>query len=79
MSGPIDALKALYCPSVGELAGCIPNIGDGLQAQLDALHAHPTIEGCEQVASNLDGARRHVLRLRERLLADDEGTKNHGA
>ncbi|PKM15396.1 MAG: hypothetical protein CVV12_08780 [Gammaproteobacteria bacterium HGW-Gammaproteobacteria-2] len=70
MNATVASLARLYGPTAAELADCLLNIGDGLQAQLDALHAHPTIEGCEQVASNLDGARRHVLRLRERLLAE---------
>ncbi len=78
MSGPTDALKALYGASAAELACNLPSIGKGLQAQCDALSANSTPEACERLAGNLDGARRHVLRLRERLLADDEGAIDHG-
>lgn len=72
-SPPVAALAELYGPTAHELANTLVNIGGGLQAQCERLAADPTIEGCEQIASNLDGARRHVLRLRERLMADGRG------
>lgn len=51
----------------------LPDVGEGLAAQLAELSVRPTAERCERAAMNLDGARQSVMRLRERLLAGDEG------
>jgi hypothetical protein len=55
--------------SATQQAAALPEIGRGLSAQLETLSADPTPWGCEVMASNLDGARRAVLRLREALMA----------
>lgn len=62
-----------YVPQLEDLRRQLPDLGDGLQAQCHELYAHPTPERCERVAVNLEGARRAVLTLRERLLAEGEG------
>jgi hypothetical protein len=49
------------------------DIGERLHAQLDELSVRPTADGAEQLAINLGGAQRAVLRLRERLLLEGEG------
>jgi hypothetical protein len=67
------AYAALYGPSAADLCRSIPDVADGLHGQLCELSARPTVDGAEQLASNLDGARRAVLRLRERLLAEGSG------
>ena len=59
----------LYTAQVATLAKALPDIGDGLAAQLAALQRDPTAHGCERMASNLEGARQTVLRLREALMA----------
>ena len=59
----------LYTARVATLANSLPDIGDGLAAQLAALQREPTSHGCELMASNLEGARQTVLRLREALMA----------
>lgn len=56
-----------------ELARGLPDIGNTLHAQLDELSARPTPDGAEQLAINLDGARRAILRLRERLMLEGGG------
>lgn len=45
----------------------LPNLADGLHAQLEALHDAPSESACEQLAANLDGARRYVLRFAEAI------------
>ena len=51
----------------------LPEFADGIHAQLIKLIARPTADGAESLACNLDGARRAVLRLRERLLVEGDG------
>ena len=56
-----------------DLARSLPDIATTLHAQLGELSARPTPDGAEQLAINLDGARRAVLRLRERLMLEGRG------
>ena len=67
------AYAALYNPSAESLRTSLPEIGEGLAAQLVELHKRPCVAAAEQVAANLDGARRAVLRYRERLIAEGFG------
>lgn len=69
---PSVLYAALYGPQSAQLASSLPDVGEGLAAQLTELGHRPTVEGAEQLAANLDGARRAVLRLRESLIR--EGT-----
>jgi hypothetical protein len=57
----------------GELARSLPEIGEGLSAQLTELSFRPTPDGAEILAANLAGAHRAVLRLREALLREGSG------
>lgn len=61
----VAAMTALYAPSADAQARTMLVIGAALDAQLVALSMDPTSERCAEVAANLDGARRAVLRLRE--------------
>lgn len=70
MTGPDAAYAALYGPSAADLCRSLPEIGDGLQGMLYELSARPTVDGAEQLAANLDGARRACLRIREALLRE---------
>lgn len=63
----------LYGPTAQEQASALPEIGEGLSAQLYELHRDPTPERCERMASNLGGAQRAVLRLREALIREGTG------
>lgn len=63
----IEHLRALYAPGVEELRRPLSEAADGLHAQLCELSARPTRDKCDRLAANLDGARRHVLRLGEAL------------
>lgn len=49
----------------------LPDIADGLSAQLHELAARPDAAVAETVAANLAGAHRAVLRFREALLASE--------
>jgi hypothetical protein len=52
------------------LARQLPDLADGLRAQLLTLCALPSAPGAEQLAINLEGARRHVLRLGDAILRE---------
>lgn len=64
------ALSALYGPSAEDLRRALPELADGLSAQLVELHKRPTPERAEMVARNLEGVRQHVMRYRERLVVE---------
>lgn len=49
------------------------DIGDALRDQLYALANDPCPDRAIDVAANLDGARRAVLRLREAVMAEGGG------
>lgn len=72
MSAVVDQLKALYRPDAGVSHSGLVNVADALQSQLIGLAEDPTVERCEAVAANLDGARRAVLRVQESLAAAQE-------
>lgn len=60
----------LYGPGLETQRQSLPEIGEGLLAQLVELHQHPSPAAAEQVAVNLAGAQRAVLRYREALLRE---------
>lgn len=64
---------AAFLPSLDDLRCSLPDIGDGLQGQLHELYSRPSAAAAERVAANLDGARRAVLRLRERIISEGSG------
>lgn len=70
MSGPVEYLGGLYGPTTEQQATTLPDIGNGLSAQLESLSRDPTPWACEVMAANLEGARRAVLRLRESLMRE---------
>lgn len=58
-------------PSSEALRRGLPHIGDHLACAFDDLHARPSAEAAQWLAAELEGARRAVLRFRERLLAEE--------
>jgi len=62
----------IFQPDPEALRRQLPDLGDGLSAQCHELHTKPTAERCERLALNLEGARRAVLTLRERLIAEGQ-------
>lgn len=72
MSAAVEQLRALHRPSTAVLRPELVDIADAIQSQLIGLAEDPTVERCEAVAANLDGARRAVLRVRESLSAAQE-------
>lgn len=64
------ALQSLYGPPSADLARPLPDIGDALATQLQALAMNPTPEGAELVAINLTFALRGVRLLQELLLRE---------
>ncbi len=64
---------ASYPPTAQQLTRCLIDLGGGLAAQCAELQGAPTPERAERLACNLDGTRLHVLKLRERILAEGEG------
>ena len=65
--------ESQYAPSVEDLRHGLPEMGDGLQAQLVALYEHPNAVDAERVAANLAGAQRAVLKFREAMLREGTG------
>jgi hypothetical protein len=59
---------ASYAPTAEQLTGVLADLGEGLAAQFAELQRSPTADGAERLSVNLDGARRHVLKLRECLI-----------
>lgn len=51
----------------------LPEIGDGLAGAFNALHNAPESSSCEDLAIRLQGAARHVMRLREALQRPEKG------
>lgn len=68
-----SAYRALQQPTAAELGDYLPDLAEGLHAQLGELHARPCADKADRLAVNLEGARLHVLRLRERLVIEGEG------
>lgn len=52
----------------------LADIGDGLSAQFADLQRDCTAERCERLVINLRGAQSTVLRLRESLQREEQGT-----
>jgi hypothetical protein len=75
MTGPdaAAAYASLYSPSADDMRRSLPEIGDGLHAQLHELYVHPTAWGAEQLAANLSGAQRACLRLAEAIRREGLG------
>lgn len=61
------AYTAQFQPDAEAMRRHLPEVGDALAAQLIELHAHPSAAGAEQVAVNLAGASRALLRFAEAL------------
>jgi hypothetical protein len=62
---------ALYGPSSEELRRSLAGIGDHLQQALEELHTRPSPDAADRLSIELEGARRAVVRFRERLLAEE--------
>lgn len=73
MTGSVTLLRALYRATAEAQAAALPDIGDGLAAQMARLAMDPTPSACEVMAANLEGARQAVLRLRESLMSETPG------
>jgi hypothetical protein len=54
------------------LTSQLPDIGDGLAGAFTTLHRTPEPSSCEDLAIRLQGAARHVMRLREALQQPDK-------
>jgi hypothetical protein len=48
----------------------LPDAGEHVAEASRELHARPNADACERLALQLDGMRRHVLRVREALLQE---------
>ncbi|PZP59720.1 MAG: hypothetical protein DI597_14445 [Pseudoxanthomonas spadix] len=52
----------------------LPDLGERTAAQFQELHRAPTAERAERLAIELEGCRQHVLRYRQALILEGEGT-----
>ena len=64
---------ATHTPDPEALRRGLPDMADGLFAQLHTLHEHPSPDAAERLAANLAGASRAVLRYREAMLREGSG------
>lgn len=69
----IAARHSVYQTSSRELLKPVPEIADSLLAQLIDLHQRPSASGAERLAMELDGVRRHVLKIREAIQREAAG------
>jgi len=67
------ARRSVYLSSSRDLLQPIPEIADSVLAQMIGLSQSPTPAGCERLALELDGVRRHILKIREALLRETSG------
>ncbi len=72
-SETIAAYRSLYAPSAEELRATLPDLAEGLSAQLVELYKRPCAAAAERLAANFSGAHRTVMLFRERLVAEGEG------
>ena len=68
----VELARRLYAPPASALLTEMTKIGEGLAAHFTELQRDPTASKCEQLATNLYGAGRMLMRLRERLMAEGE-------
>ena len=61
------ARRSVFLTSSRDLLQPVPEIADSVLAQLIDLHAHPTPRGAERLAMELDGVRRHCLKIKQAL------------
>lgn len=61
-------------PAAEDLRRSLPEIGEHLQAAFHELALRPTADGAELLAIELGGAQRAVLRYRECLIAESQGS-----
>lgn len=67
-----EITRCLHTPPASDLISNLTDLGDGLAGQFAELQRSPTPPGCEQLATNLQGASRVLMRIRQGLLADQE-------
>jgi hypothetical protein len=67
------ALQSLYLTSSADLVKVMPDVADRLHAQIHEALREPTPGRCERLSLELDGARRHVLKIREALVREASG------
>ncbi|MGH8074972.1 MAG: hypothetical protein ACREO4_13040 [Lysobacter sp.] len=75
MTGPEEAARyaALYAPARDDLLRALPDVADGLHAQLIELHKRPSADRCDRLSINLAGAQTAVRKLREALIREGSG------
>lgn len=75
MTGPEAAAvyAASHTPDPEALRRGLPDMADGLFAQIQTLHDSPSPDAAERLAANLAGASRAVLRYREAMLREGSG------
>lgn len=64
----------IYVPEMEDLRRQLPDLAEGLSAQICEVYSRPRADAAERLAANLDGAKRLLLALRERLIAEGEGS-----
>lgn len=71
-------LQRLYQRESADLLPCLPEVADQLHGAINDFARAPTPERAERLALQLDGARRHVLIVREALCREASGPTPDG-
>lgn len=64
--------RACQEPAIAAQARGMADVAVALDGQLTELSVRPSIERADQLITNLEGAKRAVMRLREALVREDE-------
>ncbi len=69
----MNAVSAVRMPSAAEILDTLPDIAEGLQAQLIELHKRPSPDRCDRLLANLSGASRTLRTLQAALQREGSG------
>jgi hypothetical protein len=66
----LAARRSLYAVDAADLLKPLPEVGESLAAQLCELVRCPTPERAERLAMELEGVKRLIARVREKMLQE---------
>ena len=67
MNAAVALLRGLYGQPTYVLLRQLVDVAERLHGQILEMERFPTVERAEQLAIELDGARRHVLQIRQAM------------
>ncbi|WP_111266317.1 hypothetical protein [Marilutibacter maris] len=70
---PSSASAVLHGQTTADILDTLPDMADGLQAQLIELYKRPSADRCDHMAANLAGAQVTIRKLREAIQREGTG------